>query len=123
MFLALFLLREKAPINPKEKRVKTNLKVILLGAGLVLAAAIPMPAKADGFNFNSKIEDDNEAHYHFRDLQVRHDPEMLKAARSLADAKKRLWFAKHDFGGHRSAAIININRALDELSAAENVRP
>ena len=123
MFLALSLLREKDPINPKEKRVKTNLKVILLGAGLALAAAVPQPAKADGFNFNAKIEDDNEAHYHFRDHQVRHYPEMWKAAQSLANAKNHLWYAKHDFGGHRSAAIININRALDEISAAENYRP
>jgi hypothetical protein len=102
--------------------MKNNLKIALVAAGLAGLAAVPFIAKADGINFKVKIGDDNEAHYHFRDRRVQHDPEMLRAAQSLAEAKNHLWYAKNDFGGHRSSAVQHINMALDEINAAENSR-
>ncbi len=99
--------------------MKINWKKALLAAGLAGIAAAPFVAIADGFNFKVKVGDDNEAHYRFRDRQVRHDPEMLRAARSLAEAKNHIWYAKNEYGGHRSRAIQDINMALDEINAAE----
>jgi hypothetical protein len=96
-----------------------NWKKTLVAAGLAGLAVTPFIAKADGFNFNVKIGDDNEAHYRFRDRGIPHDPEMLRAARALAEAKNHLWYAKNDFGGHRANAVRNINMALDEIRAAE----
>lgn len=99
-----------------------TLKKFVLAAGMGILAVVPIVAIADGVNFNLKVGDDNEAHYHFRDHRVRHNPEMLKAARALAEAKSHLWYAKGDFGGHRVNAINQINLALDEINAAENDR-
>jgi hypothetical protein len=100
--------------------MKDNFRKYLIAAGLVVLAAVPLAVKADGLNFNVKVGDDNEAHYHFRDHGPRHNPELLKAAKSLAEAKNHLWYAQSDFGGHRTSAIQHINMALDEISAAEN---
>ncbi len=99
--------------------MRINLKKTLLVTGLVGLVAAPFVAKADGVRFDVKIGDDNEAHYHFRDRAVRHDPEMLRAAQSLAEAKNHIWYMKNDFSNHRARAIQHINMALDEISAAE----
>ena len=99
--------------------MKINWKKALVAVGLAGIAAVPFISIADGINFKIKVGDDNEAHYRFRDRQVRHDPEMLRAARSLAEAKNHLWYAKNEYGGHRAGAIQEINMALDEISAAE----
>lgn len=95
------------------------LKKMGLAAGLVGLAMVPIIAIADGGNFSLKVGDDNEAHYRFHGRGARHNPEMWKAARSLADAKNHLWYAKSDFGGHRVNAIQDINMALDEIQSAE----
>jgi hypothetical protein len=100
--------------------MKINWKNTLVAASLTAVAAVPFIAKADGFNFNVAVGDDNEAHYHFRDQAVRHNPEMWKAAQSLAHAKTHLWNSRGDFGGHRANAVQDINLALDEISLAEN---
>jgi hypothetical protein len=97
-----------------------NYRKTLLAAGLAGLVSVPFIAKADGFNFNIAVGDDNEAHYHFRDQVMRHHPEMLKAAQSLAHAKEHLWNAQGDFGGHREKAVQAINVALDEIGAAED---
>jgi hypothetical protein len=44
---------------------------------------------------------------------------MNKAANALANAKKQLWYAHGNFGGHRENAMQDINLALDEIRAAE----
>jgi hypothetical protein len=98
-----------------------NWKKTLVAASLVGLTAVPFIVYADGFSFNVKVGDDNEKHYRFRDRTVKHDPEMLRAAQSLAEAKNHLWYAKGD-RGRRSSAIQHINMALDEISAAENSR-
>ena len=100
--------------------MKFNFKKTLMTLGLAGLTAAPFAALADGFNFNVKVGDDNEAHYHFRDHRFHHDPQMLMAAKSLVEAKSHLWYAKSDFNGHRTRAIQNINMALDEINAAEH---
>jgi hypothetical protein len=100
--------------------MKMDWKKTLLGVGLAALAAVPFVAFADGFNFNVKIGDDNERHYRFREGKVQHNPEMLKAAQLLAEAKNHLWYAKDDWGRHRDNAVQHINMALDEISATEN---
>jgi hypothetical protein len=100
--------------------MKINWKNTLAAAGVIGLAAVPFIAKADGFNFNVAVGDDNEAHYHFQDQTIRHNPEMWKAAQSLAHAKIHLWNSRGDFGGHRANAVQDINLALDEISLAEN---
>ena len=102
--------------------MKINWKKFLVAMSLFGIAAVPFVALADGFNFNVKIGDDNEAHYRFRDRTVRHDPEMLRAAQSLAEAKNHVWYAKTEYGGRRARAIQYINLALDQINAAEAVR-
>ena len=96
-----------------------NWKKSLVVAGLLAAAAVPFAALADGFNFRVKVGDDNEKHYHFRDRKVQHDPQMLMAAQSMAEAKNHLWNANNDYNGHRTRAIQHINMALDEMRVAE----
>lgn len=100
--------------------MKINWKKALVAAGLAGLTAVPFVAIAAGIDFNTKVSDDNELHYSFRDRSIRHDPAIYSAAQSLADAKTRLWYAKDDVGGHREYAIQNINLALDELSEVEN---
>jgi hypothetical protein len=95
-----------------------NLKRSLVGAGLIVLAAVPFIAKAD-VGFGIDIGSDNESHYHFHNNGWHH-PEMNKAAAALANAKKHLWYTKGDFGGHRENAMRDINMALDEISAAED---
>ncbi len=102
--------------------MRIDLKKTLVAGSLALIVAAPFVVMADGFNFKVKVGDDNEAHYRFHDRQVRHDPEMLRAAKLLAEAKSHLWYAKNEFGGHRSKAIQHINMALDEINAAEASR-
>jgi len=47
-----------------------------------------------------------------------HHPELHKAMRKLRGAKQDLEKAAHDYGGHKAAAIADINSALQELQAA-----
>jgi hypothetical protein len=102
--------------------MKKALLQLGIGAGLAVLAASPImlaPAKAhaDGFSANINIGDDDEAHFHFSD-RGRVDPKIFAAADNLRQAKRKLWDARHDFGGHRDAAINAINHALDELRMA-----
>jgi hypothetical protein len=94
-----------------------NLKKTLVIAGLVALAAVPFIAKA-GVVFGVDFGSDNEAHYRFHNNGWHH-PEMMKAANALVIAKKRLWYSRGNFGGHRESAMQDINMALDEISAAE----
>jgi hypothetical protein len=96
-----------------------NYKRAVVGAGLIALAAVPFLAKADGVSFGVDIGADNESHYRFHDNSWHH-PEMLKAANALANAKKHLWYAHGNFGGHRENAMQDINMALDEIRAAED---
>ena len=98
--------------------MKLNLKKTLAAAGLAGLMAVPFAAQADGVSFGINFGADNDAHYHFQEGW--HHPEMLKAANALIAAKKHLWYAKGDFGGHRENAMQDINMALDEIRAAEN---
>jgi hypothetical protein len=94
-------------------------KKSLVVAGLALLASAPFIAKADGVSFGVDFGSDNEAHYRFHNNGWHHQ-EMMKAANALVTAKKRLWYSKGNFGGHRESAMQDINMALDEISAAEN---
>lgn len=40
------------------------------------------------------------------------------AIRALEEAKQELEHAAHDFGGHRAQALVECNRALDQLRLA-----
>ena len=95
-----------------------HLKRSLVGAGLIALAAVPFIAKAD-VGFGLDFGADNESHYHFHNNGWHH-PEMNKAAMSLSNAKRHLWYAKGAFGGHRENAMRDINMALDEISSAED---
>jgi hypothetical protein len=81
--------RPRLPSTQGETR-ENQFKKDFVGGVWAVVTGFPMRVMADGFNFNVKIGDDNGAHYHFRDHQVRHDPQMLRAARSLANAKNHL---------------------------------
>ncbi len=96
----------------------SNLKKTLFATGLVVLAAVPFIAKA-GVTFGVDFGSDNEAHYRFHNNGWHHQ-EMMRAANALVTAKKRLWYSKGNFGGHRESAMQDINMALDEISAAEN---
>jgi hypothetical protein len=103
--------------------MKSNLKKLWVAAGLAGMMMIPVLAKADGLNLNMDIGADDEAHYHFSDVQPgHHHSEIWKAATRLRDAKHRIWEArKHtNFGGHAESSIQAINTALDELRMAED---
>jgi hypothetical protein len=98
----------------------------LLQAGL-LATMFSVPffpalSHADGVVLNVDLGADDEAHYHFADRHFHHHPEIFKAAQKLQEAKHHLWQARNDFHGHKTAAIIAINNALDELRLAEDQR-
>jgi hypothetical protein len=49
--------------------------------------------------------------------QERH-PAIRNAIDALQAARADLWNARHDFGGHRRAAIDAIDRALEQLRLA-----
>ncbi len=100
--------------------MKINWRRTLLAAGLAIAVATPFIAKGAGIDLTININDDNETHFHFKDQTIKHHSEMWKAAKALANAKKCLWKAKGDFGGHRETAIQNINAALDEIRLADD---
>ena len=91
-----------------------GLAAIMFAPAMVVIA--PSVAHADGFNFNVRVGDDDEAHFHFNDPGV--DREIWKAADQLRHAKHDLWKTRRDFGGHKGEAIRRINAALDELRAA-----
>jgi hypothetical protein len=99
------------------KILKISLMLGLLGGLLA-----PVYVLADGVSLNVNVGADDEAHFHFADRQVRHRPEILRAAQDLQSAKHNLWKARDDFNGHKNAAIRAINAALDELRMAEEVR-
>jgi hypothetical protein len=50
-------------------------------------------------------------------LEERH-PEIHQAIHALENAKAHLLEAKHDFGGHRDAAIHACDEAIAQLKAA-----
>jgi hypothetical protein len=93
-----------------------------LAALIFGAPMIPALAHADGVALNVDLGADDEAHYHFTDRRFHHHPEIFKAAQKLQEAKHHLWMARNDFHGHKNAAIIAINNALDELRMAEEQR-
>lgn len=98
------------------------MRISILKAGLLLGllagSLAPALAHADDLSLNVNLGADDQAHFDFADRH-RHDPMILKAARQLQAAKHSLWRARNDFNGHKRAAIEAINRALDELSLAE----
>jgi hypothetical protein len=100
--------------------MKIDLKKTVLAMGLAALVSVPFIAKADGLNLSININDDNEAHFHFKDHSIKHHPEMAAAAKALVNGKARLWNAKGDFGGHRETAIQDINNALDEIRLADD---
>jgi len=93
-----------------------------LVAGLLGGLLAPTYAHADGISLNVNLGADDEAHFHFADRHVHHNPEILKAAQQLQNAKHSLWKARNDYNGHKNAAINAINVALDELRMAEESR-
>jgi hypothetical protein len=99
--------------------VKLDWKKTLAALGFVLLSSVPFIGRADGVRFGMEFGSDNEAHYHFHGNGWHH-PEMMRAANALVAAKKRLWYSKGDFGGHRENAMQDINMALDEINAAES---
>lgn len=105
----------------RHQLLKAGLVVGLLAGTLTLA---PLRAHADGLSLNVNLGADDQAHFDFADRH-RHNPLILRAAHQLQAAKHSLWQARNDFNGHKRAAIEAINRALDELSLAEQpqVRP
>ena len=86
--------------------------------GLLAGTLAPARAHADGLSLNVNLGVDDQAHFDFADRH-RHNPLILRAAHQLQAAKHSLWQARNDFNGHKRAAIEAINRALDELSLAE----
>lgn len=56
-------------------------------------------------------------------LGVRHNDELLKAAKSLANARSHLLFAKVGLAEHREQAIRYINGAVDEIRALDENGP
>ena len=55
----------------------------------------------------------------FLSLGTLHNQEMLKAAKSLENARNRILYAKGDLGGRREDAIQHINSAVDDIRAFE----
>jgi hypothetical protein len=55
----------------------------------------------------------------FLSLGVQHDQVMLKAAKSLTDARNHLLYAKGNLGAWREDAIQHINSAVDDIRAFE----
>ncbi len=101
--------------------MKSDWKKFLQGTVLAAALILPAAAKADGISLNVNLGADDEAHFHFSGGKRSHHPLILKAAKQLQNAKHTLWAAADDFHGHKAAAIMAINSALDELRAAEEV--
>jgi len=98
--------------------MKLNLKNVLwAGAGAVFLTSVPLTVQSDEIRFGVNFGADNEIHYHYHGW---HHPEMRRAADALITAKKRLWYARGNFGGHREEAMREINMALDEISMAED---
>jgi hypothetical protein len=98
--------------------MKKNLGKFLACGLLAVGLALPVMAKADGVSLNVNLGADDAAHFHF-DKRGHHHPLIWKAAMQLRNAKHTLWAAADDFGGHKVAAIMAINRALDELAVAD----
>jgi hypothetical protein len=92
-------------------------KKFAMAAGLLGLLSAPAMIHSDGFNFNVRVGDDDEAHFHFNGGH--HHPMIIRAAQQLRNAKHTLWEAKNDFNGHKAAAVQAINAALDELRMAE----
>lgn len=90
------------------------------GLGILAFLALPMVARADGFNMNVNIGGDDQAHFDFKGMARRHHPVIWKAAQQLRKAKHTLWVAADDFHGHKIEAIQAINAALDQLRVCES---
>ena len=97
-----------------------DLKKTVLAMGLAALVSVPFIAKADGVNLSLNLNDDNEAHFHFKDHSIKHHPEMWAGAKELIKGKEHLWKAQGDFGGHRETALQDINSALDEIRLADD---
>ncbi|HTA76664.1 MAG TPA: hypothetical protein VK791_05870 [bacterium] len=92
-------------------------KTLWAGMGAALLVSVPLTVKSDGISFGVNFGTDNEIHYHAHGW---HHPEMRRAAEALITAKKRLWYARGNFGGYRERAMRDINLSLDEISMAED---
>jgi hypothetical protein len=103
----------------KGESMMSPVKKFAMAAGLMGMLVTPAMIHSDGFNFNVRVGDDDEAHFHFGG---HHNPLIMKAARQLQNAKHTLWEARDDFHGHKAAAVQAINAALDELRMAEEHR-
>ena len=55
----------------------------------------------------------------FLSLGNQHNLQMVRAVRSLSNARRRLMYAKGDLGGRREDAIQHINSAVDDIRKFE----
>jgi len=78
-----------------DQQRRAALAAVTMGALALGASALAAPANAD-----------------------EHHPAIRNAIDALQAARSDLWNARHDFGGHRRAAIDAIDRALTQLRLA-----
>ncbi len=97
----------------------TSWRRLALGMGMIGLLAMPLVARADGFNLNVKVGADDQAHFDFKAGARHHHPMIWKAALQLRNAKHTLWKAADDFHGHKAEALQAINGALDQLKVCE----
>ncbi len=100
--------------------LKSHLRKLALGVGILGLLAMPMTLRAAGFDLTVNIGVDDQAHYDFKAGARSHHPMIWKAAHQLQAAKHTLWKAATDFNGHKADAIQAINAALDQLRICES---
>lgn len=91
------------------KRISTVLALLAFAAAVsfpVATSAEPGPPTVKAATVSSPVP-----------VPPRH-PEIDDAMRLLNQAQDHLNHAAHDFGGHRTAAMDHISKALDELHKA-----
>ena len=94
---------------------------LLAVAGLAAMTAMPLSARADGMRVRAGVNvggEDENVHFDFKSGPRHYHPKIWRAANQLREARRTLWGAAKDFGGHRLKAIAAIDAALDELRAA-----
>jgi hypothetical protein len=103
--------------------MKTHLRKLVLGAGMLGLIALPMvamPVVANaGLDLTVNVGGDDQAHFDFNGGPAHHHPMIWRAAQQLRAAKHTLWHAADDFHGHKVDAIGAINAALDQLKVCE----
>jgi|GEM_PF-5907069 hypothetical protein len=53
----------------------------------------------------------------FLTMGLRHENDLTRAMKSLADAKNYLLYAEGNVGGHREDVLLHIKKAADEIKA------